>query len=41
LARSIVTFDQRGDEFVPFWRRKLAESAFLSSPGLLFPGLER
>ena len=28
LARSIVTFDQRGDEFVPFGRRKLAESAF-------------
>lgn len=41
LARSMVTFDERGDEFVPFWKEKLGEEKFLKLPECLSRGLER
>lgn len=39
LARSMVTFDERGDEFVTFWQEKLGEERFFQITGML-SGLE-
>ncbi|MGC8778266.1 MAG: FGGY-family carbohydrate kinase [Candidatus Caldatribacteriaceae bacterium] len=39
LARSIVTFDTRGDEFVSFWEEKLGRNAFFSITGMPLSGV--
>jgi xylulokinase len=39
LARSIVTFDTRGDEFVPFWEEHIGKSAFFSITGIPLSGV--
>ncbi len=39
LARSIVTFDTRGDEFVPFWEEKLGRNTFFALTGMPLNGV--
>ncbi len=39
LARSIVTFDQRGDEFVPFWEEKIGRKRFFELTGTSLSGI--
>jgi xylulokinase len=39
LAHSIVTFDQRGDEFVPFWERKIGRKRFFELTGTSLSGI--
>ncbi|MCX7730958.1 MAG: FGGY family carbohydrate kinase [Candidatus Caldatribacterium sp.] len=39
LARSIVTFDTRGDEFVPLFREKLGEERFFAITGMPLSGI--
>jgi len=39
LARSIVTFDQRGDEFVPFWEEKVGRKPFFELTGTSLSGI--
>ncbi len=39
LARSIVTFDERGDEFVPLFREKLGEERFFAITGMPLSGI--
>ncbi|NSW77133.1 MAG: hypothetical protein HPY68_10280, partial [Candidatus Atribacteria bacterium] len=39
LSRSIVTFDTRGDEFVPFWQEKLGKDGFFAITGMPLSGV--
>jgi len=39
LARSIVTFDARGDAFVPFFREKVGEKRFFEITGMPLSGI--
>ncbi|MGQ9623185.1 MAG: FGGY-family carbohydrate kinase [Candidatus Caldatribacteriaceae bacterium] len=39
LARSIVTFDRRGDEFVPIFREHMGEERFFSVTGMTLSGI--
>ncbi|MGQ9473644.1 MAG: FGGY-family carbohydrate kinase [Candidatus Caldatribacteriaceae bacterium] len=39
LSRSIVTFDTRGDEFVPFWEEKLGRDKFFTLTGMPLSGV--
>ncbi len=39
LARSIVTFDRRGDEFVPFFREHIGEEQFFNITGMTLSGI--
>jgi len=39
LARSMVTFDKRGEEFVPFWKEKLGEERFFEITGMPLSGI--
>ena len=39
LARSMVTFDERGDEFVTFWQEKLGEERFFQITGMPLSGI--
>ncbi|MEN3187476.1 MAG: FGGY-family carbohydrate kinase [Atribacterota bacterium] len=39
MSRSIVTFDTRGDEFVPFWEEKLGRDGFFAITGMPLSGV--
>ncbi|MDK2896311.1 MAG: xylulokinase [Candidatus Atribacteria bacterium] len=39
LARGIVTFDCRGDEFCPFWREEIGEERFFEITGMTLSGI--
>ena len=39
LTRSMVTFDKRGEEFVPFWKDKLGEERFFEITGMPLSGI--
>ncbi|MBC7217146.1 MAG: hypothetical protein H5U36_03030 [Candidatus Caldatribacterium sp.] len=39
LARSIVTFDERGDEFVPLFEEKLGRERFFAITGMTLSGI--
>ncbi|MCX6090815.1 MAG: FGGY family carbohydrate kinase [Candidatus Atribacteria bacterium] len=39
LSRSMVTFDKRGEEFVPLWKEKVGEAQFFQITGMPLSGI--